>query len=198
MILTFLTSTQYLEKYQYSTPFLARRMGENKFKACVMCVKSNSTLVNLLFDMVGLSRHYSRSCVNRRKRMQLQLKYWYCKKVNKYLCIDMSILLATLNIKVCVIERDNSWEAWKRIRERRLCKRHIEWIRDWWWVSCFFFCVCMCYEVKHDLVNVWYINPNSGTIKFFHSELEPNDKCTFNLFWLFFYFVVGLSRLVLW
>lgn len=75
MILTFLTPTQYLEKYQYSTLFLARRMGENTFKACVMCVKSNSTLVNLLFDMVGLSRHYSRSCVNRRKRMQLQLKY---------------------------------------------------------------------------------------------------------------------------
>lgn len=168
-MLTFLTSTQYLEKYQYSTLFLARRMGENTFKACVMCVKSNSTLVNLLFDMVGISRHYSRSCVNRRKRMHLQLKYWYCKKLNKYLCIDMSILLATLNIKVCVIERDNSWEAWKRIRERRLCKRHIEWIRDWWWVSCFFFCVCMCYEVKHDLVNVWYINPNSGTIKFFQS-----------------------------
>lgn len=74
MILTFLTSTQYLEKYQYSTLFLARRMGENTFKACVMCVKSNSTLVNLLSDMVGLS-HHSGSCVNRRKRMQLQLKY---------------------------------------------------------------------------------------------------------------------------
>ena len=68
----------------------------------------NSILVNLLSDMVGLSRCHSGSCVNSCWRREGKECSENLSIDTVKLCTDILILLTTLNINVCVIEWDSS------------------------------------------------------------------------------------------